>query len=155
MPADPNGALGHWLSALVNRSFRKAKMLRGEQPDEPRFVPFGLEVVPPNEPFESDILGIFYPSPTEAASARSLAEALPDADDLPAGTYVVVPDHARQGEGFLAKVLPRRRIAPEHACAAFLARGYVGIARGTCPRGSGMLVVARVRSSQEGVSRRE
>ncbi len=153
MAPDPIGALGPWLATLGNRVFRKAKMLRGEPPDEPRFVPFGLEIAGQNEPFEADFLGIFYPSPSEAKDARSMAAALPEADELPRGAHVVVPDHARQGDGFLAKLLPRRRIAPEDACAAFLARGYVGIARGPCPRGSGMLVAARVSPSQEGVSR--
>ena len=122
--------------------FRKAKVLGAA--GSVTIVPFGLPLVSDDEALDFDILAVVHPSFSEAENARVLAASLPPASTLPAGVTLVVLDQAREREGFLAKLLPRRRVAAEDACAALLARGYVEIARRTCPNGAGVLVSGKV-----------
>ena len=133
-------------------TFRKAKVLGAT--GSVTFVPFGLPLASDDEALAFDILAVVHPSFSEAENARALVVSLPPAGTLPAGVMLVVLDQAREREGFFAKLLPRRRVAAEDACAALLARGYVKIARRTCPNGAGTLVSGKVGVATEPASDR-
>lgn len=90
-----------------------------------------------------DTLRLLWVDADDAASARAVASALVEAEALPGGARVAIVDRARRAPGLLARLRSPLAVAPEDACAALLARGYVSIERGRCPNGAGVLVLAR------------
>lgn len=141
---------GRGTSGGATSNFKRAKFLFGRTS---AIVPFALPLAAAEEPLTREVLGVLLPSHSEAENPRNLALALPLADTLAEGATVAILALAQEREGFLVKLLPRRRIAPEDACAALLARGYVDIRRTPCPRGAGTLVLGSVSSSREGALR--
>ncbi len=111
-------------------------------------APFGLEQIDLAPELGADVLRVLWPSSAELETAAALVGALVDARALPGGTLVAVLDHGRRDAGLLARLLPRRRVAPELACAALLARGYVDLRDGVCPTGSGVLALGRAPSAR-------
>ena len=126
----------------------------GASPLLPPVVPFSLSFAVGAEPGEvgPEALRVCWPSAAESASAAALTAALPAPNALPVGAQLVVLDHARREPGLFARVLPRRRVAPEDACAALLACGYADIRRGLCPSGAGVLVIGRVSGPSRAVA---
>jgi len=117
--------------------FSKAKFVTEEGSS---LVPFGLPLAG-TEPIGNETLRLVHPSHDEAESARELVRAVPAPSTLPAGTSVAVLELSREREGLFTRFFPRRRVAPEVACAALLARGYRGITVVTCPHGAGRVVL--------------
>lgn len=103
-------------------------------------TPFALKSVHEAGP---DTLRVVWVDAEDAASAGAVASALVDAEALPAGARVAIVDRARRAPGLLARLRAPLAVAPEDACAALLARGYVAIERGRCPNGAGVLVLGQ------------
>lgn len=104
-------------------------------------VPFGLPLAPKDAPLGAETLRLVHASHDESESARDLVRAVPSALDLPPGTVVAILELSREREGLFTRFLPRRRVAPEIACAALLARGYRAITRVPCPHGAGTIAL--------------
>ncbi len=100
--------------------------------DAPTVLPFGL-ARPPALAREHEVLLVVHPTHEEAFDLLGLIHAVPAADTLAAGTHVAVLETAREREGLVSRLLPRRRVAKETACAALLARGYVDVRAEDCP----------------------
>ena len=124
--------------------FAKARFVSSEGST---LVPFGLPLAAAEEGPGPDTVSLVHASHDEAESARTLVRAVPLADDLPAGAFVAVLELAREREGLLTRFLPRRRVAPEIACAALLARGYADITLVVCPHGAGRVALGTAKRS--------
>ena len=98
----------------------------------PTVLPFGLGRPPPSSA-ETDVLLVVHPTHEEAEGLLTLIHAVPSADTLAPGTHVAILEMAREREGLVSRLLPRRRVAKEAACAALLARGYVDVRVSECP----------------------
>ena len=98
----------------------------------PTVLPFGLGRPPPSSA-EADVLLVVHPSHEEAEGLLTLIQAVPSADTLAPGTHVAILEMARERDGLVSRLLPRRRVAKEAACAALLARGYVDVHVSECP----------------------
>ena len=104
-------------------------------------TPFALRSIHEAGP---DTLRVVWVDADDATSAGGVASALVEASAPPAGARVAIVDRARRAPGLVARLRSPLEVAAEDACAALLARGYVGIERGRCPNGAGVLVLARV-----------
>jgi len=70
-------------------------------------------------------------SETDAATLESVIAALPDPDELDAGTLVLVPGEIAGGSSFARSVLAvfvrPKTVARTRRCSALVARGYVDV----------------------------